>query len=160
MEYDSLHPYEVTEDGAWNYSFTTKHGIVYHAYFVDFSVYHPSFSEVYTFNIEPETDTPHPIDNRIAQTVAYILKQFFAAKQRAMLMVCDNLDGKEEKRRMLFARWFRQHNDGSVQKYDASATTDDYVLYVSIYLHRENPRSEELVNAFYDLVKNNLYPVE
>ena len=160
MEYDSLHPYEVTEDGAWNYSFTTKHGIVYHAYFVDFSVYHPSFSEVYTFNIEPETDTPHPIDNRIAQTVAYILKQFFAAKQRAMLMVCDNLDGKEEKRRMLFVRWFRQHNDGSVQKYDASATTDDYVLYVSIYLHRENPRSEELVNAFYDLVKNNLYPVE
>lgn len=156
----SLQPhYEVIEDGEWNYSFVTKHGIVYHAYFIDFSVYHPNFSDVYTFNIEPETDAPHPIDNGISCTIAYILKQFFAVKERAMIMVCDNMDGKEEKRRLLFSKWFLKYNDGSVIKYDAAAVTDDYHLYVSIYLNKENLERERLVSAFYDLVKNNFYPI-
>lgn len=60
----------------------------------------------------------------------------------------------------LFARWFLRHNDGSIRKYDASAITEDYTLYVSIYLHKGNPRLQELVTAFYDLVKNDLYPVD
>lgn len=157
----SLQPlYEVIEEGEWNYSFTTKHGIVYHAYFIDFSVYHPDFSDVYTFNIEPETDVPHPIDNGIAHTVAYILKLFFAVKKRAMIMVCDNMDGKEEKRRLLFSKWFLRYNDGTIIKYDAATATDDYQLYVSIYLNRENSERGSLVSAFYDLVKNNFYPID
>ena len=160
MESSLLLPYEIHEDSAWNYSFKTRDGIIYHAYFIDFSYYHPAFSEVYTFNIEPEKDTPHPIDNRIAATIVHILKLFFAEKQRAMLMVCDNLDGKEEKRRTLFTRWFVRHNDGMLLKYDASAITEDYTLYVSIYIHKQNSRLQELVKAFYDLVKNDLYPID
>lgn len=152
--------YEVTEEGEWNYSFITKHGIIYHAYFIDFSVYHPNFSDVYTFNIEPETDTPHPIDNGIACTVVHILKLFFSVKKRAMIMVCDNMDGKEEKRRLLFSKWFLKHNDGNIIKYDAAAVTDDYQLYVSIYLNRDNLERDALVAAFYDLVKNNFYPID
>lgn len=77
-----------------------------------------------------------------------------------MIMVCDNLDGKEQKREMLFARWFMQYNDGSIRKYDASSATDGYVLYVSLFMHRDNPNARQLANAFYDLVKNNLYPLE
>lgn len=157
----SLQPlYEVIEEGEWNYSFTTKHGTVYHAYFIDFSVYHPDFSDVYTFNIEPETDAPHPIDNGIAHTVVYILKLFFTVKKRAMIMVCDNMDGKEEKRRLLFSKWFLKYNDGSIIKYDAATVTDDYQLYVSIYLNRENSEQGSLVSAFYDLVKNSFYPID
>lgn len=159
MELNSQLPYEITEEAEWNYSFTTKHGIVYHAYFIDFSNYHAAFTDVYTFNIEPDSETPHPIDNRIAYTIVHILKRFFTVKQRAMLMVCDNMDGKERKRELLFARWFAQYNDGRLLKYDASTSTEDYMLYVSIYLHCENPRRPELVSAFYDLVKNNLYPI-
>ena len=104
--------------------------------------------------------TPHPIDKRIALTVIHILRQFFSRNENAMIMVCDNLDGKEQKREMLFARWFMQYNDGSIRKYDASSATDDYVLYVSLFMHRDNPNARQLVNAFYDLVKNNLYPLE
>lgn len=160
MESNSLLPYKITPEGDWNYSFITKYGIVYHAYFIDFSSYHPLFSDVYTFNIEPESNKPHPIDSRIAATIAHILKLFFAEKQRAMLMVCDNLDGKEEKRKILFSRWFLRYNDGNIRKYDASAITEDYTLYVSIYLHKENPHLQEKMQAFYDLVKNNLYPMD
>ena len=90
-------------------SFTT--GITYHAYFLDYSCYHPLFANVYTFNIEPEQDTPHPIDKRIASTVIHILRQFFSRNENAMIMICDNLDGKEQKREMLFSRWFMQYNE-------------------------------------------------
>lgn len=160
MESNSQLPYRISEISDWNYSFITKHGIVYHAYFIDFSNYHPDFSEVYTFNIEPETENPHPIDNRIALTITFILKAFFSIKEHSMIMVCDNLDGKEAKREQLFARWFHRYNDGNIMKYDASASTDDYLLYVSVFLHKENPHYRELVTAFYDLIRNNFYPIE
>lgn len=160
MELNSLLPYDITEEADLTYSFTTRHGITYHAYFLDYSCYHPAFANVYTFNIEPEEDTPHPIDQRIALTVILILKLFFSRNENAMIMICDNLDGKERKREMLFTRWFMRYNDGSIQKYDASSTTDDYMLYVSLYIHRDNPDARQLVAAFYDLVKNNLYPLE
>ena len=149
MESNSLLPYNITEEADLTYSFTTRH-----------ACYHPAFANVYTFNIEPEEDTPHPIDQRIALTVIHILKLFFSRNENAMIMICDNLDGKERKREMLFTRWFMRYNDGSIQKYDASSTTDDYMLYVSLYIHRDNPDARQLVAAFYDLVKNNLYPLE
>ena len=85
-------PYDIVEESDWNYSFKTKHGIVYHAYFIDFSIYHPTFDNVYTFNIEPESDRPHPIDNRIAMTIVSLLRIFFSRNDHAMIMVCDNLD--------------------------------------------------------------------
>lgn len=160
MESNSLLPYEIIKEGEWNYSFITKHGIIYHAYFIDFSNYHPLFGHVYTFNIEPESNVVHSIDNRIAQTVVEILKRFFAVQEHAMIMVCDNMDGKEEKRERLFSRWFVHHNDGSIMKFDASTSDDDYILYVSIYLRKDNPQFQELVAAFYDLVKNDFYPID
>lgn len=159
MASNSQLPYKVTEESHWHYTFMTKHGIKYYAYFIDASIYHPAFTDVYTFNIETETDAPHPIDNGIARTIVHILKSFFAVKQNAMLMVCDNIDGKEIKRAALFSRWFKQYNDGTIEKYDASAITDDYAIYASILLNKENTRQQELITAFYDLVKNSLYPI-
>ena len=85
-------PYDIVEESDWNYSFKTKHGIVYHAYFIDFSIYHP------TFDIR--------------------------------------------------------------DRYDASTQIDDYLLYVSIYLNKNNSKRNVLVQAFYELVKNNLYPID
>lgn len=76
-----------------------------------------------------------------------------------MIMVCDNIDGKEEKRELLFSRWFIRHNDGTIVKYDASTSTEDYILYVSIYIRRDNPNNQKLVAAFYDLIKNGFYPI-
>jgi len=44
--------------------------------------------------------------------------------------------------------------------YDASTQIDDYLLYVSIYLNKNNSKRNVLVQAFYELVKNNLYPID
>ena len=87
MESNSLLPYEIIKENEWNYSFITKHGIIYHAYFIDFSNYHPLFEHV-------------------------------------------------------------------------STSDDDYILYVSIYIRKDNSQLHELVAAFYDLVKNDFYPID
>lgn len=160
MASNSQHPYEITKEKDGFYSFVTKHGITYYAYFLDYSGYHSAFTDVYTFNIEPEDDRSHPIDKQIALTVVHILKLFFSRHENAMIMICDNLDGKEMKRERLFSRWFASYNDGSLRKYDASVCANDYVLYVSLYLHKDNLRQQTLVEAFYELVKNELYPLD
>ncbi|WP_233577234.1 DUF6169 family protein [Parabacteroides sp. TM07-1AC] len=101
----------------------------------------------------------HPIDNRIAITVVSILQKFFSRNENAMIMVCDNCDGKEVKREKLFSRWFSRYNDGNIRKYDGSSACEDYTLYVSLYIHKQNRNEQQLVSAFYDLVNNNLYPI-
>ena len=73
MESNLQCPYNIIKEGEWNYSFVTKHGIIYHAYFIDFSNYHPVFNDVYTFNIEPENDMPHPIDKKINANIYFLV---------------------------------------------------------------------------------------
>ena len=121
-------PYDIVEESDWNYSFKTKHGIVYHAYFIDFSIYHPTFDNVYTFNIEPESDRPHSIDNRIAMTIVSLLRIFFSRNDHAMIMVCDNLDGKEKKSDWT-AQPYKTETSESVQK----KRSYDFVSIVSSF---------------------------
>lgn len=160
MESSSLNPYDVVEEGELMYSFTTVHGIEYRVYFLDYSAYLPGFGGVYSFNIEPENEIPHPIDSRIAQTVVHILRQFFSNHENSMIMVCDNSDGKELKREKLFSRWFTFYNDGTIRKFDASSGNEYYTLYVSLFVHEHNPHIRDLVAAFYELVKRNMYPLD
>jgi hypothetical protein len=152
--------YKIIKEGEWDYFFVTKHGIKYHAYFIDASIYHPLFSNVYAFNIEAETATPHPIDNGIAATIVSILKVFFLNEDRAIILVCDTTDGKEKKREKLFSKWFIRHNDGSLIKYDASIKTENYLLYVSMLLKVSNPQREMLLTTFSEIVSNSFYPID
>ena len=48
------------------------------------------------------SSTRHPIDVRIGRTIAHILNEFFEKNENSMLMACDNTDGREGKRRILF----------------------------------------------------------
>lgn len=160
MASNSQPPYDFCKESDWYYSFITISGVKYIAYFVDYSVYHPDFEEVYTFNFEPEESNPHPIDYRIAATIVAILQEFFQNKERAMILVCDNIDGKENKRNKLFSRWYTNFKTEDILKFDASATTAEYQLYVSILISSFHPCKEKLVAAFYELVKNEFYPVD
>lgn len=158
---DSLHPYSFQLSGDMHYVFTTEAGVVYHTYFIDFSMYAPQFNNVYMFNIEPEGDTTNqPQDIRISHTIVTILSQFFANHQNAMIMVCDSIDGREYKRNLLYDRWYRHYATSDIAKYDASAETEDYMLYVSLFVHKDNVRKSEIVSAFYELVRNNMYPID
>ena len=153
-------PYDVIEESELDYSFCTKDGIIYRAYFLSASHLHDSFTDAYSFSIEPvgdSEDTIHPIDVRISVTIASILKNFFQKNENSMLMVCDNMDGKEEKRRKLFDRWYHHYDNYSLIKLDASLENEDYRLFVSMYINRNNPKRELLIRAFNELVRTDLY---
>jgi hypothetical protein len=115
---------------------------------------HPSFNQVYSFNSERENDEPQPLDAKIGYTIAYILKRFFQNEEHAMIMEADTSDGKEQKRLLRFDRWFDEYNDGSVIKYSGKVQTDDYNLYISLYVNRNNEEIDDLVTAFQELVSN------
>lgn len=154
MESNLPSPYECEDDGD-GYHFVNKHGVRYHIYFIDKSGLHPKFDNVYSFNIEPEgseEETRHPIDNQIASTIVAILSRFFQKNENAMLMVCDTLDGKEQKRRKLFDRWFAAYNHNLLIKLDASLDADEYVILASIYFRHDNPNRRDLEDAFNELI--------
>lgn len=160
MDFNSLNPYKTTETEGLYYTFVTKDDIVYRAYFLNVSYLHPDLINTYTFNIEPVGDTNttrHPIDTRIGMTIAYILHNFFTKNQNSMLMACDNTDGKEDKRRKLFDRWYNIYNDNSLIKLDAALENDIYKLHISMYINKTNPRRGQLISAFNDLIKTDLY---
>ena len=160
MDSNLPNPYKIIETEDFDYTFVTKDGVVYRAYFLDVSYLHPAFSDAYSFNIEPVGDvdsTKHPIDRRIGVTIISILKEFFKKNENSMLMACDNLDGKENKRRKLFDRWYDNFNDNSLIKLDAALENDVYKLYVSMYIGKANPRRELLISAFNELIKTDLY---
>lgn len=159
VESSLLHPYEFVRESDTDYTFTTDEGIVYRAYFIDYSDQFPALEHIYSFNIEPEeTRAIHPIDIRIAHTVVSILTKFFQSNENAMLMVCDSTDGKEYKRKLLFERWYQHYKSGDIVKYDASLDTGDYMLYVSLFLRSTNPNYRQIVYSFYNLVSNNMCP--
>ena len=74
-----------------------------------------------------------------------------------MLMACDNTDGREEKRRLLFDRWYDIYSNNKLIKLDASMINESYRLYVSIYINKNNPNKEKIIDAFNELVKTDLY---
>lgn len=153
-------PYKYIKVGNLNYIFTTKHGIEYHVYFLSAAEMHYTLADTFWFNIEPTDPRPHPIDNRIAITIVHILKEFFVNNKRAMLMVCDTLDGKQLKRRNLFNRWYNRFNNGELLTFNAMTENPDYTLFVSLYVKKEHPRMREIIDTFYELVKNDLYPMD
>ena len=72
-------------------------------------------------------------------------------------MACDNTDGKEDKRRKLFDRWYDTYSNNSLIRLDAALENDVYRLHVSMYIGKNNPRREQLISAFNELIKTDLY---
>jgi hypothetical protein len=159
MALSSLHPYSFKKTAHLSYEFLTKHGITYRVYFMPVYDNYPELLNTYSFSIEPESNQPHPIDRCIADTVATILKQFFETIENAMIMVCDNSDGKQRKRRNLFNRWFHYYNDGSMTTFNAEAQAGDYELLLSIYFRNDNPYRQQIAKAFGDLVTRDVYEI-
>lgn len=161
VEYNSLLPYDFVKESEYNYAFVTSEGVAYRAYFVAVPYLHPLFTDTYSFNIEPKdgsvVSTHRAMDARIGATIAAILTEFFKKNENSMIMVCDNSDGREHKRRLLFDRWYNTYNDKSLMKLDAAFEKDDYRLFVSMYISVANPKRRELVDAFNELVRTDLY---
>lgn len=152
-------PYKVDEKEVLDYTFVNRDGIKYRAFFMPMDVLYPEMVNTYSFNIEREGTVPHGIDRRIAATVIDILRRFFDKVENAMIMVCDNTDGKQEKHRALFNRWFDFYNDGTLSSRSAEVREGFYQLLVSIYYKEDNPNKLQLVRAFNELMSRDIYEI-
>ena len=99
---DLLHPYNYSQCDELMYEFTTIHGDVYVAYFIDMAVYSPHFNNVYTFNFESRNEVNSPQDERIADTICSIVGTIFEDNKNAVIIICDNTDNREQGRNRLF----------------------------------------------------------
>ena len=158
MELNSLNPYNICSKGEWYYEFDTKRGIKYHLYFIEASSYDFKVDEVYIFNIERDGDEPQPYDKRISQTIISLLDKFFENRKRAIVIVCDSSDGKEKKRNNLFKRWFDIYHRVSLLKIDEHSETEDYNIYASLFILKDNPNRDEIITKFKNLADNNFIP--
>lgn len=85
MVSDSLNPYEIDEEESLDYTFITKDGIKYHASFYSVEPLYPEFVDTYSFSIEPEDKRSHPMNRRIAITIAEILKRLIVISDFVLL---------------------------------------------------------------------------
>ena len=76
-----------------------------------------------------------------------------------MIMVCDSTDGKQQRRRNLFDRWFHLYNDGTLATINAEVGEGDYELLLSIYFKNNNPYKSQLVKAFGELLTRDFYEI-
>jgi len=150
-------PYEIRKIGELNYEFVNKDGILYHTFFLP--MVYPDMDNTFSFSIEREGTAPHGIDRRIAATVVDILRRFFEKVENAMIMVCDNIDGKQGKRRVLFNRWFDLYNDGTLSSRNIDVREGFYELMVSIYYKHDNPNKQKLIKAFNELMSQDIYEI-
>ena len=70
-----------------------------------------------------------------------------------------NRDGKQEKRRVLFNRWFDIYNDGTLSSRSAEVREGYYQLLVSIYFKNDNPNKQQLVRSFNELMSRDIYEI-
>ena len=157
---DLLHPYNYSQCNELMYEFTTIHGDVYVAYFIDMAVYSPHFNNVYTFNFESRNEVNSPQDERIADTICSIVGTIFEDNKNAVIIICDNTDNREQGRNRLFQQWYSRINNTSICKVDKQYHSEDYDIYSSLLIHADNPDLGNIVEAFVKLAEKGFIPDE
>jgi CO dehydrogenase/acetyl-CoA synthase gamma subunit (corrinoid Fe-S protein) len=105
------------------------------------------------FNIDVIGGNPDstPIDQRIGDTIAHIMKLFFTNLDNVVVYVCDSVDERQLARKRKFDRWFYLYNDGSLLKEDGLAVVAGSEIYNSLLMHKQNKQLTEIILAFSDL---------
>lgn len=153
-----LNHYDV-EETEYGYSFITDSGITY---FLTFIAY-PAVSDflatnIYMFNIERgDMSVGGQDDERIRNTVAFVLTAFFEKHEDALITIYDINDGKQYARKRLFDRWFEMYNAGHLMKIDETCMVEDIQTFVSLMFSAEHYDKENLQKEFKKLAEINFY---
>ena len=154
MELSLLHPYKTAKlENNSGYYFDTEHGIRYTYWYV--AVNHADDSShlyelIYEFgfgNNLPEGKIP-PYDTRVRDTIIKALYDFFSKNQdRVIYYTCENIDGKDRSRSIVFNRWIRPHKN-TFEKKDINLA--EIGLYSFSVIHKNNQYKKEV----YELIKD------
>jgi hypothetical protein len=152
-----LNPYLLRSTDPFRYEFVTDVGIVYAAYFLNYSYLFGDYPRIahymYSFNIEQiqGSAVQAGTDERIAHTILDVLRRFFNAVDNAVIYVCDSSDERQMIRKRKFDRWFSRYSDGSIIKEDGRIVTAGISILNALLIHREHFLRDEIIAAFREL---------
>lgn len=148
---EKLNPYAYKQITKKDFRFINSIGIEYQVYFSDGSSYFEKqyFSKhLNVFGFKPLSSTNFNYDNRVAETLIYILYKNLIQNESIILFVCDEKDNRQINRNRLFNLWFNKYNDGSFNKFDL---VFENTTFVSAIISRENPFYIDFQHSFPNL---------
>lgn len=150
----NLHaPYAVSKIGEDSFLFTSQYGVTFNVGFAD--DYMLMEEGVYQFFISKISDTPSPNDPLVRETIAVIIREFFAIKPVVILYICDTSDARQSVRDRLFARWFEEYgNNKEYTMIHESIMIDGITYYGSLLMKSNHPIHDEICTRFHDFVIN------
>lgn len=105
--------------------------------------------------VKVDVDKEKLFDARIPATVAAIVREFFIRKERSLLYVCENKDGKGAARERKFAQWFEIYGVQSHFKFDFEISNADERYLNSVIGRIDNPYRTEIILACFELAEGN-----
>lgn len=150
--------YDITET-EYGYKFTTILGVDYFLTFISY----PSVSDflatnIYMFNIERnDRNESGQDDEKVRNTILYVLDTFFSRHEDALITICDIVDGKQFARKRLFDSWFNKYNDNRLMKLEADCEIDGIPTFASLLYSANHYNKENLKQEFKHLVELNFY---
>jgi hypothetical protein len=153
-----LRPYNYKFDGVNSYVFYTSSKQKYFFQFLDITeLYYelnPALtSNVYEFFFFPEKKNKTKSDPRIAKTITMAITRMLKNNPNVIIcFTCDSDDRKEDSRKRLFHKWFREFNTKNIVKLDKSVTSDEISLHRSIIFMKDNSDGRQNIeHAFFKL---------
>lgn len=154
-------PYNyIFDEGSDTYNFTTKNHIDYKVAFVIDKTFSAvsgiDIRNIYQIVIEKVTDDAEKLDCGVGATIKAIIGAFFVSSQNAMIYVCDDADGKAQKRFNTFERWYWSSSmTDYINKIDniIHFGSNDVIntLYTSLLFHKDNRNKDTILEIYYTI---------
>jgi hypothetical protein len=144
------------------YQFTTDSGISYTAYFSEYFLTTAAGEEVivYSFGFECNEERSDRYDEKIRNTIVYIIEYFFEQKmEEGLLYVCLTTDGMARHRRITFGRWYKEIKS-DIERYDCRERHAREGYYTSILVKSGNTRKDVIIEAFYNNLDTFFPPID
>jgi hypothetical protein len=135
------------------YSFTTRFNVKYN---LILTVYQIAGVKSYSLSLYPDKEI-NVFDYWIKNTVIKVIADILAIDANVIFYVCDNMDGKEDERHIIFDYWYEKAKStySFIGKYDYCFDSEHgYKLNTSVLFNKENILSAYIIENFIKSFEN------
>jgi Family of unknown function (DUF6169) len=147
--------YDLTSTDNGGFQFTNNAGDFYFVYLTKYSLLHPfedDYMDAFMLGFSCKRNSPlnrHHYDAKTKATIISIFKKYMNEHPRdAFLYICDNSDGLERNRRVIFGNWFNETSSNFELHYSHIKYNSDN-WYSALLVGKDNPEKELFIRAFH-----------
>lgn len=150
----NLHsPYRVERIDCNSFVFTSHYGVTFNVGFAD--DYMLMSEGAYQLFISNVNNVPSPNDPYVRDTIAVIIREFFAQEPAVILYICDTSDDRQRVRDRLFSHWFDEYSkDDAYTMLHEEVVIDDITYYGSLLMRKDHPQHAMIQHMFHDFAVN------